>query len=305
LLIDDLGSSVMDIAEGASVVISPAGEVRVGEQLIAQGTVLSSETNTENLARARSGLPLQLKAFASNTMAYVEAQQALILDGVGIPEVRTQIAGKHVMVVARGHRYREELKELRHYIREYQPVIIGVDAGADAVLEAGYHLSMIVGDMDSVSEKALRSGAEIVVHGSPEGHNPGERRVQDLGLPHIVFAAVGMSDDVAILLAAAHDADLIVAVGSYSTLAEAFDRGRRGMASALITRLQVGAKLVDANAVLHLYRSRISNWQLALFIVAGAAAIGTAMIATAAGQVSVGIAGSWFAAVGAWLGGIF
>ena len=304
-LIDDCGHGVMDLSEGTPISITEDGSIFAGEHLIAQGTVQSVESNAANLEAARSGIPLQLKAFAANTMEYIETEQNLILDGVGVPEIRTPLAGRHVLVVVRGYQFKEDLITLRPYIREYRPVIIGVDGGADAVLEAGYDLDMIVGDMDSVSDKALRSGAEIVVHAYRDGSAPGKRRVEDLGVEHVVFPATGTSEDVAMLLADNKNAQLIVLVGSHSSLIEFLDKGRHGMASTFLTRLRVGSKLVDAKGVSSLYRSRISNWQLVLLVVAGAIAIGAAMVATSAGQITFDLVRVWISDLFQWVKNLF
>ena len=111
--------------------------------------------------------------------------------------------------------------------------------------------------MDSVSDAALRCGAEIVVHAYRDGSAPGLARVQELGITPVVFPAAGTSEDVAMLLADDKGAALIVAVGTHATLVEFLDKGRAGMASTFLTRLRVGGKLVDAKGVSRLYRSRI------------------------------------------------
>ena len=304
-LIDNCGSAIMDIPEGAQISVRPDGSVYQDEQLIAQGIWQTKETNAADIEQAYENLPLQLKAFASNTMEYVEAEQDLILGGVGVPDIHTKFRDRHALVVVRGYQYKEDLDALRPYIREYKPIIIGVDGGADAVLESGYKLDMIVGDMDSVSDKALRTGAEIVVHAYRDGRAPGEQRVKDLGLEYVVFPATGTSEDIAMLLADAKGAEMIVAVGTHSTLIEYLDKGRRGMASTYLTRLQVGSKLVDAKGVSKLYRSRISNWQVLFLALAGIVAIGAAMFATSVGQVTLGIAGAWFADVIHWVTHLF
>ncbi len=161
----------------------------------------------------------------------------------------------------RGYHYKEDLQTLRHYIREYRPVLIGVDGGADALIEAGHQPDLIVGDMDSVSDDALRCGAEIVVHAYRDGRAPGLERVRALGVEPVVFPATGTSEDVAMLLADDKGASLIVAVGTHVTLVEFLDKGRSGMASTFLTRLRVGGKLVDAKGVSRLYRARISSLQ--------------------------------------------
>ena len=304
-LIDDLGSAVMDIREGRDLRITEDGEVFQGSTLVAQGTWQTPETISASQEEAKLGIAVQLKAFASNTMEYVEKEQDLILDGVGVPDVKTKFEGRHALIVVRGYRYKEDLKTLAPYIRENRPIMIGVDGGADAILEAGYKLDMIVGDMDSVSDKALASGAEIVVHAYRDGKAPGKKRVEDLGIEHVVFPVTGTSEDVAMLLADDKGSPIIVAVGTHSTLIEFLDKGRRGMASTFLTRLKVGPKLVDAKGVSRLYRSRISNWQIALLVVAGVFAIAAAMTATSAGQVLIDLVQVWWSDFTHWLTNLF
>ena len=135
--------------------------------------------------------------------------------------------------MVRGYHYREDLEALRPYIREYRPILVGVDGGADAILESGHKPDLIVGDMDSVSDKALRCGAEIVVHAYRDGRAPGLARVEALGITPVVFPAAGTSEDVAMLLADDSGAELIVAVGTHVTLVEFLDKGRDGQASHL------------------------------------------------------------------------
>ncbi len=304
-LIDDLGTGIFSVTEGDTLRVDPEGNVYAGEVLIANGIWQTEQSNARNMEEARKGMPAQLKAFASNTMEFVEKEQDLILDGIGMPDIRTQFQNRHALVVVRGYQFKEDLQALKHYIREYRPIIIGVDGGADAILEAGLKLDMIVGDMDSVSDKALRSGAEIVVHAYRDGRAPGRKRVEDLGVEHLVFPATGTSEDIAMLLADAKGAKLIVAVGTHSTLIEYMDKGRRGMASTFLTRLQVGSKLIDAKGVSQLYRTRISNWQISLLIAAGVFAIGAAMVSTAAGQIVIDLMQVWWSDLVHWVKGMF
>jgi len=264
----------------------------------------AAETIARNQDEAREGMNIQLKAFASNTMEYVEREQDLIFDGVGVPDVRTKFEGRHVLVVVRGYRYKEDLATLRPYIREYRPIMIGVDGGADAILEEGYKLDMIVGDMDSVSDRALTSGAEIVVHAYRDGKAPGQKRVEDLNVPHVVFPCTGTSEDVAMLLADDKHAKIIVALGTHNTLIEFLDKGRKGMASTFLTRLAVGGKLIDAKGVSQLYRSRISSWQILSLILAGCVAIAAAMASTATGRATFGLISAWFADIAHWFGSL-
>ena len=288
LLVDDLGPDVLALTEGHRVRVLD-GSVYDGERLVAEGTVQDVASVAAAMEAARAGLAVQLESFAANTMDFLRRERELLLDGVGVPDVSTVIDGRQVLIVVRGYHYKEDLQALRHYVKEYRPVIIGVDGGADAILENGWTPDMIVGDMDSVSDRALTCGAEIVVHAYRDGRAPGVERVEKLGVKHVVFPATGTSEDVAMLLADDKGAELIVAVGTHATLIEFLDKGRSGMASTFLTRLRVGSKLIDAKGVSRLYRQRISNWQLAWLVAAGLLALAVALASTASGQTLFGL----------------
>ena len=283
-LVDDVGTDVFAAVREGDRLRVDGGTVWVDDRVVAKGTEQDAVSIDAAMAEARAGLHTQLEAFAANTMEYLLKERALLLDGVGVPEIRTDFQGRHALVVVRGYDYREDLAVLRPYIREYRPLLVGVDGGADALIESGYKPDVIVGDMDSVSDDALRCGAEVVVHAYADGHAPGLQRVQDLGVDAVVFPAAGTSEDVALLLADEKGAQLIVAVGTHATLVEFLDKGRQGMASTFLTRLRVGGKLVDAKGVSRLYRSRISTWQLLLLVLATLVAMTAAFAVSSAGQ---------------------
>ena len=297
-LIDDMGADIMRLREGQRVTIDmdcdgPARVRLAGRsEAVAEGVVQTRERVDEAMEAAKAGLSVQLEAFAVNTMEYMRGERDLLLNGVGMPDIRTRMSGRHVLIVVRGYSYKEDLMALRPYIRDYKPVIIGVDGGADAVLEAGLKPDMIVGDMDSVSDSALECGAEIVVHAYRDGRAPGLARVKSLGAEHEVFAATGTSEDIAMLIADGDGAELIVAVGTHVTLLEFLDKGREGMSSTFLTRLKVGNRLIDAKGVSRLYRTRISGWHLALLALAGLVALSAALASTPAGQTFLGLSGA-------------
>ncbi len=284
LLLDNVGAEVFaSVKEGTKVRID-GHTVFVGETPVVTGTVQDIETVKDLMVEAKSGLSSQLEAFAVNTSEFMGRERRLLLDGEGIPEVKTRFAGRHAVIVVRGHDYERDLKSLKHYIREYKPVLVGVDGGADALLEAGLKPHMIVGDMDAVSDAALGSGAEVVVHAYPDGRAPGLARVQDLGIDAITFPTSGTSEDAAMLLADDNGAELVVAVGSHATLTEFLDRGRSGMASSFLVRLRLGAKVIDANGVSRLYRNRISGAALLLLVIAAVVAVVAALAVSDAGR---------------------
>ena len=292
-LVDGVGTEVMTAVEEGRTVRVDGNAVFVGDDKVAEGVEQTGVTVEASQLEARAGLAVQMESFAANTMEYLRKERDLLLDGVGVPDIATDLDGKQVLIVVRGYHYKEDIATLRPYIREYRPVLIGVDGGADALLDAGYKPSLIVGDMDSVSDAALTSGAEIVVHAYRDGNAPGQERVEALGVTPVVFPATGTSEDVAMLLADDKGAELIVAVGTHATLVEFLDKGRSGMASTFLTRLRVGGKLVDAKGVSRLYRQRISNLQLVLLVVAGLTAIAVALASTSAGQAFYALAGGW------------
>jgi uncharacterized membrane-anchored protein len=281
-LLDSVGKEVFaGLKEGTKVRVD-GDTVYAGTKTIATGAELTESRVAEAMSEAKAGLSTQLEAFAANTMEYMKRERALLLDGVGVPEITTHIEGEHVLIVVRGYDYKEDLTALRPYIREYRPVLIGVDGGADALREVGLKPHIIIGDMDSVSDEVLRCGAEVVVHAYSDGRAPGLARVQDLGVEAVTFPAAGTSEDIAMLLADEKGASLIVAVGTHATLVEFLDKGRAGMASTFLTRLRLGGKLVDAKGVSRLYRPRISNSALFLLVIAALAAIVAALAVSTA-----------------------
>ena len=282
-VLDDAGEAVMDLKDGQPLRIE-GDDLWSDETKVATGRSLDVEAVQADMHQARAGLAVQIEAFATNTMEFIRKERELLLDGIGVPPITTVIDGRHCLIVVRGYHYREDLEALRPYIREYRPILIGVDGGADAILEAGHRPDLIVGDMDSVSDKALRCGAEIVVHAYRDGRAPGLARVEALGITPVVFPAAGTSEDVAMLLADDSGAELIVAVGTHVTLVEFLDKGRDGQASTFLTRLRVGGKLVDAKGVSQLYRARISGRLLATMLLVGMLAFFAAVASTPTGQ---------------------
>jgi uncharacterized membrane-anchored protein len=304
-LVDDVGPEVVTRLREGETVRLDAETLYRGPDVVAKGVEQSPDTVARSMEEARAGLSAQLEAFAGNTMEYLRQERDLLLDGVGVPDIRTDLEGRQVLIVVRGYHYKEDIVTLRPYIREYRPVLIGVDGGADALLEAGYRPHLIVGDMDSVSDAALGCGAELVVHAYRDGTAPGLARLHTLGLDPVVFPATGTSEDVAMLLSDDKGASLIVAVGSHATLVEFLDKGREGMASTFLTRLRVGSKLVDAKGVSMLYRSRVATWQVLFLLGAGLLALGAAMAATPLGRSFYDIVGSRWDDFTFWLRGIF
>lgn len=265
-LVDGVGPLLMrKVREGTPLRLH-RDRVYAGDELVGVGVRQTERSVLRAMEDAAAGLAGHFDAFARNTLDYLHRERDLLFGGVGMPHLDRDLTGRHVLVVVRGPTYRDDLATLRPYIREVRPVLLGVDGGADALLEAGYRPDVVVGDMDSVSEEALRRAREIVLHAYPGGEAPGRRRLEALGLRYKVAEATGTSEDLAYLLAHEKGADLIVSVGSHANLREFLDKGRAGMASTFLVRLRVGEILVDAKGVSRLYRGRVRGREVAMLV---------------------------------------
>ena len=270
-VIDETGPAVMSLQEGTRVVIDGDRVMRAngtGLEEVARGKVLTVEEAERRIDEAKKSISTELERFAENTIGYIKDERDVLLEATRLPDVKTDFHGRHVLIVVRGYDYKDDLAALGAYIREVRPLLVGVDGGADALMDAGLKPDLIIGDMDSVTTETLLAGAELVVHAYSGGHAPGLERLEALGLPAITFEASGTSEDIAMLLAFERGAELIVAVGTHANLVEFLDKGRKGMASTFLVRLRVGPILIDAKGVSRLYRGRVRRSDLVLFILA-------------------------------------
>jgi uncharacterized membrane-anchored protein len=282
LLVDLPDDSLFGVlSDGDPVVISarpPSGQPDGGRAsaevsrkgvLLARGEVLDLERVCAETEARRREIGEALERFARNTIEHMREERELLAGRIEMPRFGTDFRDRSTLVVVRGVGHQRDLRALRPFIRDMRPVIVAVDGGADALLEAGLTPNMIVGDMDSAGEAALRCGAELVVHSYPDGRAPGRHRLEELGLPFKLVPAPGTSQDVAMLIAAEKGARLIVSVGSQFNLVEFLDRNREGMSSTFLTRLRIGEILVDAKGVSRLYQPRPGLTPLLVVIAAG------------------------------------
>jgi uncharacterized membrane-anchored protein len=280
-LVDAPGAPLFEqLTEGEWVTVRGGSVFRNGDCL-ATGRVLDELGLLHALDEQQARLADAISQFADNTMRYLREEGRLLAEGIDFPALQTRFRGRHVLVVARGPRHKHDLRIVRGYTRNFKPVLVGVDGGADALREAGYRPDVIVGDMDSVTDQTLGCGAELVIHAYPStGDAPGAERAERLGLPYVTVPAPGISEDVALLLAYEKGAELIVAVGTHFNLIEFLERDREGMSSTFMTRLRVGEVLVDAKGVSELVSPRVGVWPLVAFAGAGLAAIAVAIAAS-------------------------
>ncbi|NLV55298.1 MAG: hypothetical protein GXY13_06785 [Acidimicrobiales bacterium] len=269
-VVDEVGSDVMAAIEDGATVWIEGDEVVLDGDVVAAGRRQDFASFGVVLEKARSNMGDELQRFAENTLNYIQKEGHLLVDDPDIPDIPVDFEGRQVLIVVRGVDYKKDLRLLRQsgYLQEQKPLLVGVDGGADAFLEMGMKPDVIIGDMDSVSPDALRSGAALVVHGYADGRAPGAEILEEMGLPHVVFASAGTSEDIAMLVAFERGADLIVAVGTHSSMVDFLDKGRPGMASTFLVRLKVGPKLVDAKGVNRLYTTKVRTRDLLPLVMA-------------------------------------
>ncbi|MBE1573961.1 putative cytokinetic ring protein SteA [Amycolatopsis sp. TRM77291] len=305
-LVDSVGGELLRKVKDGTKLRLHEGVVYIGERQLGSGVQQTRESVADQMIEAKAGMSTQLEAFSANTIEFLRRERSLILDGVGVPEIRVPLKDRHALVVAGGNGHAEDLKKLKKYIGEHRPVLIGVDAGADTLRAQGYQPDVIVGDPHGIGAETLRSGGEVVVPAQPDGHAPGVERIQDLGIGAVTFPATGNAEDLALLLADAHEASLVVTVGFQATLREFLDHGRSGSnPSTFLTRLKLGTKLVDGKAVATLHRSRVSIGAIVLLVVATLVAVGAALLVSDVGSVYLDwIRDTWNSFI-AWGKGLF
>ena len=304
VLVDDAGADVLRIKDGTRVRLHQGGVFSRAREL-ARGTEQTADSVAALLVEARTGLSAQLEAFSANTVEFLRHEHSLLIDGIGVPDVDVPLRGRQVLVLAAGYDYATDLAALKCFIRERRPVLIGVEAGADALYAAGYRPQLIVGDPAQVGTETLQCGAEVVVPAYHDGYAPGLERIQDLGIGAVTFPAMGNPEDLALLLAEAHDAALVITVGFQATLPEFLDRGRSGSnPSTFLTRLKLGSKVVDGRAVAALYRPRVSAGAALLLVSAALVALLAALLVSDLAEVYTALVGQTWNEIVSWVKGL-
>lgn len=306
MLIDNVGTEIFGEVKDGTRVRLFEGEVYVGEERVARGAQLFDDEVAGLLLDAKKGLVDHLEAFSGNTIEYIRSESALLIDGVGVPAVDVNLTDRHVVVVSDGPDHVKELRNLKPFIKEYSPILIGVGKGADALKRAGYRPDLIVGDPEDVGTETLKAAGQVILPADADGHARGLARIQDLGLGAMTFPATGSSTDLALLLAYHHGAALIVTVGVSASLNDFFDREKvEGAPSTFLTRMRVGERLVDGAAVATLYRSRVSGAAIAMFILAIMVAAMVALLVSNAGQAQLDWAINTWNSFALWVQGLF
>ncbi len=291
-LVDGIGDSGLAAIKDGSSVRLHDGTVYVDDRVLAEGRVVDLDTIIEEMTTARQGLAAQLESFTHNSTEFLRREQDLLLHGTGAPRLSTNIAGRAVVVVVRGHEHARELAGIASFIKQQAPVLIGVDRGADALIASGHRPDIVVvtaqrrgsDDAQAVSAKAVKSARDVVALVDRGAARTAADQLERLGVQPLRFETGATAEDAALLLGDLNDASLIVGVGMSATLDEFLDSQRAGLASTYLTRLKVGPRLVDAAAVPELYSGTVRPRHLFLLAAAGLIALAAAIGVTPVGQ---------------------
>ncbi|MBV7295526.1 thiamine pyrophosphokinase [Corynebacterium sp. TAE3-ERU12] len=269
-LVENAGTEAFEKIKDGKTGRLHEGKLYYGDRRVAAGDEVDTDSLVRTFNEARTSLVDRMEALSGNLVEFSATEAPLYVDGLGIPMIDPKLHNRKTVVVSPGPRHEETLKNLSNFIREYDPVLIGVDAGADTLKDAGYLPDLIIGDPKSMRAETLRCGAQVVLPADPDGHAAGLERIQDLNIGAITFPALTDSaTDLALLLAEHHGAEMIVNVGAPVNLDGVFAAADNPETpSALLARLKAGGKLVDGEVVADLYRVQGGGFGVAWAILA-------------------------------------
>jgi uncharacterized membrane-anchored protein len=303
-LIDHVGPSIWTKFKSGDKIRLDDGKVYRGDIVIATGTELDEAKILSLLSSAQNGLSTRLESLTANSAEHIRREHAMLLEGSGVPDLHTKIRERPVVVVSKTYDYANDLAGLKRYIDDHDAVLIGAGAGADAILDAGYQPTLVVGSLDSLSDRALKASAEVVITSS-SGQLGSVDRLEKTGANAQMFVASGSDEDLALILADTNEASVIVLAGGHTSLVEFLDKGPVDMSSTFLTRLRVGAKLVDAKSVAEFYNHRMRLWPILVLLLVAVIAVGAAIAVTPVGDSWVHGAGDQLESLSDWLRGLF
>ena len=271
LLLENVGTDfIAGFKDGKKARITDEGTIYAGDKVIGEGTSVERTKAEKDFSEARRSLVERMEAYFGNSIEFIHSEGPLLIDGLGIPEAGSEMKDRKVVIVSPSEDHRNHIKGLRNFIREYEPILVGVDAGADSLIAQGYTPDLIVGNPRNIATESLRSGARVGLPADPDGTAEGLERIQDLGIGAMTFpAATDSATDLALLLADFHEAELIVQVGDSLDLDDIFAAKDHATPAAMLTRLKAGNRLVDSSAIINLYTVRTGGSMAWLWAVLG------------------------------------
>lgn len=288
-VVDSIGGDAIGRLRDGTPARLHDGELFVDDEVVAVGRVVDVDLVRAEMDDARAGMAAQLDTFTRNSVEFVHREEDLLLHGLGLPQLRTKLAGRPVIVVVRSIDHEDELSRVKRFAHEQDAVLIGVQRGADALLAAGLRPQVVVldprdADVDQPSPKAVKGARDVVVRADEGVARLAAERFERLGVRPQLCETGAAAEDLALLLAHRGGASVIVGVGLHATLEEFLDRQRPGLASTYLTRLTVGERLVDARALPVLYSGRVKTWHILLMLLVGLATVAAAVATTPVGQ---------------------
>lgn len=300
-LVDRVGEGVWQSLRSGDIVRLDEGAVHLGDVTVATGIEMTSARVQDQLDEASTGLSSQLDSIVTNAADTLRRDRAMLLEGAGIPAISTVIKDRPVVVVSDSPQASADLKSIRSFIHDHDPVLIGVGAGAELILRMGLRPHVLMGRGDELSAEMIeRSGDVVIVSASGRLQRP--EQFEAHGRQPVVFTAAGAPENLAVLLADHNAAAVIVQVGRPSRLVDIVDDETSDAAGTFIARLRAGSRVVDARAVAWFQRQRLSWFAPILLLLAGVVAVAAAVATTPLGH-------EWIAPVtdrvSSWIEGIF
>lgn len=303
-LVDHVGPGIRTRLRSGDTIRVEGGKIFKDEVLVAQGATLDDAAVTASLGEAERGLATRLESLTANASDHLERERDLLLGGARVPRLPSRLRKRPTVVVTKAHGWESDLKLIRRWLRDHDAVVVAVTDAADALLAAGITPHVLVGPVDRLSDRALRTVGEVVVT-SASGRESGHERFEKAGVDVQLFVATGSPTDLAILLADTNEAAVIVEVGAPDGLVEFLERGPVDVASSFVTRLRAGSRLVDAKAVGHLTGRSMALWPVLLVLLAGLVAVVVAVGVTPVGQDWLGWTGDRLVDLRSWIEGLF
>lgn len=304
VLIDKVGPGIFSRLRSGEKVTIRDGKVFRGEVLVAQGTSLDDAAVSASLGQAEQGLATQLGSLTANAADHLERERAMLLEGSRVPRLRQRLRGRPVVVVTKSYEWERDLTRIKRWMREHDPVVLAVTDAADALISRGITPHVVIGPVAELSDRALRSGADVVAT-STSGKVTGHERFEKAGVDAHAFVAAGSPSDLALVLAGDNEATVVVQVGQPKDLVQFLERGAAEVASTFVTRLRASSLLVDANAVGHLSARVMPLWPIFLLLLAGLVALLVAVGVTPVGQEWLDGAGERISDLRTWIEGLF
>lgn len=287
-----LAASTVPVVEDADLAgVADGTRVRIHEgtvyavksdEEIASGREVEPATLLAEVDAAERGYVESALAHLANATEFLSLEHPLLLDGEGLPSIDVDFTDRHVVVVTGDASSREQLSELKPFIREYRPLIVGVGGGSEFLRASRMTADLVVATPTDVSDDVLTDAAVLVVPADRDGRAEGLERITELGLGATTFPAAATARDMALLLAYHGGAEMIVVTGDDRGLENAF-RNSSSPSSTMVDTT-VSSRLVHADACATLYRSRGAGIGLALVVLAALVAVAAVVVARDAAQ---------------------